>query len=502
MFGQFIKMNTVSSSGMGSLPSNTVPNPREDLKVITTWSGVTLSGPLISPPPSKEVDREPETITDQVLTETGIAEDIFGKVGKFHFPIDFVVVDYVVDSRVPLILGRPFLRIGRALIDVYACEEHVQEILGFSDNSKSGNLTLISDPIIAFSSFSLTYFEGGDFILQEIEACITSKSIPSGINDTDLNLEGDNRLLEELLNNNPSSSPLLPKELNVEEIKTVKSSIDEPSELELKELPSHLEYAFLEGTDKLPVIISKKLKDEDKSAILKILKSHKRAIAWKISYIMGIDPHFCTHKILMKDDFKPTVQHQRRVNSKIHEVIKKEVIKLLDVGLFTLFLIVRGHIPKVHDGHLPRYDRENDGGAENLVANHLSRLENPHQDELEKNEINKTFPLETLGMIAFRGDSSTPWLKYGVTYRLSTAYHPQTNRQVEVSNRGLKRILERTVGENRASWSDKLDDALWAFYTTFKTPIGITSDLEASRARSFLHRPLKLQSFAYGYPIS
>ncbi|GKD30053.1 reverse transcriptase domain-containing protein [Tanacetum coccineum] len=63
---------------------------------------------------------------------------------------------------------------------------------------------------------------------------------------------------------------------------------------------------------------------------------------------------------------------------------------------------------------------------------------------------------------------------YGVTHRLATAYHPQTSGQVEVSNRGLKRILERTVGENRASWSDKLDDALWAFRTAFKTPIGCT----------------------------
>ncbi|GKA14199.1 reverse transcriptase domain-containing protein [Tanacetum coccineum] len=65
-------------------------------------------------------------------------------------------------------------------------------------------------------------------------------------------------------------------------------------------------------------------------------------------------------------------------------------------------------------------------------------------------------------------------LKYGVTHRLSTAYHPQTSGQVEVSNRGLKRILERTIGENRASWSDKLDDALWAFRTAYKTSIGCT----------------------------
>ncbi|GJW01994.1 reverse transcriptase domain-containing protein [Tanacetum coccineum] len=90
---------------------------------------------------------------------------------------------------------------------------------------------------------------------------------------------------------------------------------------------------FLEGTSKLPIIIAKDLRREEKEQLLKVLKSHKRAIAWKISDIRGINPNFCTHKILMEDDFKPTVQHQRRVNPKIHEVIKGEVIKLLDAGL-------------------------------------------------------------------------------------------------------------------------------------------------------------------------
>nr|GEU97267.1 reverse transcriptase domain-containing protein [Tanacetum cinerariifolium] len=109
-------------------------------------------------------------------------------------------------------------------------------------------------------------------------------------------------------------------------------------------------------------------------------------------------------------------------------------------------------------------------GQQNLAADHLSSLENPHQSDLEKKEITETFHLETLGMVTFHGDSSTPW----VTHHLSTAYHPQTSGQVEVSNRGLKRILKRTVDENRASWSDKSDDALWASRTAFKTPIGCT----------------------------
>nr|GEU46421.1 reverse transcriptase domain-containing protein [Tanacetum cinerariifolium] len=262
----------------------------------------------------------------------GIAEDVFMKVGKFHFLTDFVVVDYVVDPWVPLILGRPFVRTGRALIDVYACEEYVQEVLEFSEISKCRNPTPISDPIIALSFPSLTLFEGGDFILEEIEACLASKSIPSGINDTDFDPTGDILLIENLLNDDPSS-PLPPKELNLEELKTVKSSIDDPPEFELKDLPSHIEYAFLEGIDKLPIIIAKNLKEDEKVRLLKVLKSHKRAIAWKISDIKGIDPQFCTHKILMEDNSKPIIQHQRRVNRKIHEVIKKEVIKLLDFGL-------------------------------------------------------------------------------------------------------------------------------------------------------------------------
>ncbi|GKF31851.1 hypothetical protein Tco_0101649, partial [Tanacetum coccineum] len=165
--------------------------------------------------------------------------------------------------------------------------------------------------------------------------CLSNDSIPPGINDADFDLEGDIRLLEKLLNDDPSPNfpPLKNDDLKQVDVTITKPSIKEPPELELKDLPSHLEYAFLEGTDKLLVIISKELKEEEKAALLKVVKSHKWAIAWKISDVKGIDPSFYTHKILMEDDFKQAVQHQRRVNPKIHEVIKKEVIKLLDAGL-------------------------------------------------------------------------------------------------------------------------------------------------------------------------
>ncbi|GKF34784.1 hypothetical protein Tco_0107984, partial [Tanacetum coccineum] len=137
--------------------------------------------------------------------------------------------------------------------------------------------------------------------------------------------EGDILILEALLNSDllpplPNHKDYLPgirKELKVVEAKTVKSSID------------YLEYAFLEGDDKLPVIIAKDLKDEEKAALIKVLKSHKRAIAWKLSDIKGVDPDFCTHKILMEEDYEPTVQSQRRVNPKIHDVIKKRLKNFL-----------------------------------------------------------------------------------------------------------------------------------------------------------------------------
>nr|GFC57816.1 hypothetical protein [Tanacetum cinerariifolium] len=101
----------------------------------------------------------------------------------------------------------------------------------------------------------------------------------------------------------------------------------------LKELPPHLEYAFLGENNKWPVIIAKYLSINEKSALIDVLKSRKKAIAWKFTDIRGIDPEFCSHKILLEDDFSPKVQSQWRVNPKIHDVIKKEVKKLLDARL-------------------------------------------------------------------------------------------------------------------------------------------------------------------------
>ncbi|GJW73807.1 reverse transcriptase domain-containing protein [Tanacetum coccineum] len=313
-------------------------------------------------------------LADRSITRPkGVAEDLFVKVGKFHFPTNFVVVDFEADPRVPLILGRSFLRIGHALIDVYgeeitlrveneaftfnlnqttrytstyddtsinqidvidvAYEEFSPEVLGFLNNSLGGNPTSSSDPILSSTTPSFTPFEGGYFILEEIETFLQTSDEFTDLDDDFYDTEGDILYLEQLLNEDPSPTPSPKKNEELKEVTKAKPSIEEPPDIELKDLPSQLEYAYLEENDKLPVIIAKGLKVVEKEALLKVLKSHKRAIAWKITDIKGIDPCFCTHKILMEDDYKPTVQSQRRVNPKIHEVIKKEVLKLLDAGM-------------------------------------------------------------------------------------------------------------------------------------------------------------------------
>ncbi|GJV93627.1 reverse transcriptase domain-containing protein [Tanacetum coccineum] len=330
-------------------------------------------------------------LADRTISKpTGVAENVFVKVGKFYFPADFVVLDFIADPRVPLILGRPFLRTAHALIDVYegeitlrnddqsltlkcgdapsisynnleslkkvdlidvTCEEYSQEVLGFSDSVAYNNPSPYFDPIVSTSSPTLTPFDESDFLLfEEADAFIAIDDEPVSpvFNATYYDPEGDILILEALLNSEPL--PPLPNQGNYfpenqRDLKVVepkKSSVeyatsyepkDEIPEVELKELPPHLEYAFLEENNKLPVIISKDLSQEEKTSLINVLKNRKQAIAWKLSDIKGIDPEFCSHKILLEDDYQPSVQHQRRVNPKIHDVIKKEVEKLLDAGL-------------------------------------------------------------------------------------------------------------------------------------------------------------------------
>ncbi|GJU40489.1 reverse transcriptase domain-containing protein, partial [Tanacetum coccineum] len=495
----------------------------------------------------------------------------------------------------------------------------------------SGSPTPSSDPVVASLSLSLTPFRDSDFILEEIDTFVASDdSISPDIDDGAFDMEGDIHLIEELLNNgilNGLPPPLHVCEIN--ETEKIKTSIDDPPDLEIKDLPPHLEYAFLEGTSKLPVIIAKDLKKEEKEQLLKVLKSHKWAIAWKISDIQGINPNFCTHKILMEDDFKPAVQHQRReTNSIVSSMVFLDTFKfplipktrkrppspvlmehLLTQGCLSVFAmllgcskdmmlkwcedtnlvlnwekchfmikegIVLGHkisksgievdrAKKLTEApilvspewdlpfelmcdasdfavgavlgqrkdkyfrliHYAKFNIEirNKKGAENLTADHLSRLENHYQGDHVGMEINDNFPHETLNMISLNPDNEPPWFAdianylvgnddpylfricadqiiqrcvdgqeamdilqachngptgghHGINYTARKVFdsdlelhRPLSVTEVDVSNRGLKRILERTVGEHRAKWADKLDDAFGLFVPLSKHPL-------------------------------
>ncbi|GJR00350.1 hypothetical protein Tco_0523334 [Tanacetum coccineum] len=275
------------------------------------------------------------------LADRSITEPIDVYEGEITLRVGKEAITFNLDQTSRYTANYNHMTANRIDVIELACEEYSQEVLGFSDSVAYGNPSPDYDPIVSNSSPTLTPFGDSDFLLlEEANAfiAINDEPISREIDATYYDPEGDILILEALLNSEPL--PPLPNHKDYspgirEELKVVeaKSSFDEPPEVELKDLPPHLEYAFLEGDDKLPVIIAKDLKDEEKAALIKVLKSHKRAIAWKLSDIKGVDPEFCTHKILMEEDYEPTVQSQRRVNPKIHDVIKKEVEKLLDAGL-------------------------------------------------------------------------------------------------------------------------------------------------------------------------
>nr|GFC43929.1 reverse transcriptase domain-containing protein [Tanacetum cinerariifolium] len=165
----------------------------------------------------------------------------------------------------------------------FVCEEYSQEVHGFSDTTVSGNPTPIDDPIVSTTLPTLTPFEDSDFLLfEEADAFLGLEDDPDSpkINPFYYDPEGDILLLEAILNSEPLPPlpnheqylPSYKKELKVYEAKTIKSSVDEPHEVELKDMPHHLEYAFLEGDNKLPVIIAKELRSKEKAALIKMVE--------------------------------------------------------------------------------------------------------------------------------------------------------------------------------------------------------------------------------------
>nr|GEX38355.1 reverse transcriptase domain-containing protein [Tanacetum cinerariifolium] len=409
--------------------------------------------------PGMDVCHALADLADRSITlPKGVAKDVFVKVGKFNFLTDFVIVDFEADPRVPLILGRSILRTGHALIDVYREEitlrvndkavtfnlyqttrysstyDDMTEILGFSNNSSGGNPTSTFEPIIFDSSLSLTPFEGSDFILEDIEAYLKDDSILLEINHFDCDLEGDICLIEKLLNDDPFQLPLM--DLKQGEVVNAKSSIKEPPDLELKDLPSYLEPMTQLLEKETPFVFSKDYIDAFETLKKKLTKAPILVVPdWNLPFELMCDASdFAIGAVLGQcktKHFQPIHYASKTMTeAQIHDTMtEKEMLVVVysfekfrpylvlsksmvytDHSALKYLLIKQDAKPRLlwwvlllQEFHIIIHDKK---GTANLAADHLSRLGNPHKDVFENRDINENFPLDTLGKIS---SGSTPW---------------------------------------------------------------------------------------------
>ena len=260
----------------------------------------------------------------------GILEDVLVKVGKFIFPVDFVIMQMEEDTQIPSLLRRPFLAIGGALIDVQKGELTLRvgdEAVQFNINRSLEHPNVEGDSCMAVRNKSLLNDElNSDCIIQH------------SINEIEMNFQYLESLDCEVLPSNMFNKETVSSinENSQDEISSQKQQTHEQETsavgLTLKELPSHLKYEFLEPEKRKPVIISVALTEAEKQKLLVILRKYKESIAWSIEDLKGISPSICMHKILLEDNAKTSIEHQRRLNSVMKEVVRKEVLKWLNAG--------------------------------------------------------------------------------------------------------------------------------------------------------------------------
>ncbi|RDX90948.1 hypothetical protein CR513_27138, partial [Mucuna pruriens] len=341
-------------------------------------------------------DLEPTGMTIQLANRSivqplGVLEDVLVQVNELIFPADFYVLDMEDETsgkESTLILGRPFLMTAKTKIDVYAgtlsmefgdalvqfnifeamkhpTEDHslfgidildelVEEYLQLNGSSENIEESAENDE----SNCPGVTNEEADH--EEIQDLPNSEDNHSDVADLAFEVElselldqvcstehseytndAENKVAE--AENRPSKpkaeimlAHLVPNQDQVGQSdptsETDKSPLPPPP-IELKTLPSHLKYAYLDKEQQLPVIIASNLRQEQEDKLLEVLRQHKKAIGWKLSDLPGINPSICMHKILMEEEIKPIRQQQRRLNPTLLDVVKKEVTKLLAAGI-------------------------------------------------------------------------------------------------------------------------------------------------------------------------
>nr|KYP47399.1 hypothetical protein KK1_031013 [Cajanus cajan] len=279
-----------------------------------------------------EVEVRPIRMTLQLANRSikyphGVVEDLLVKVDKFWFPVDFVVMDMEEDSEVPLILGRPFMKTAKVIIDV-----------------DDGKLKVrVQDDEVNFNVFEAMKHSSDKACCFRVdvidELCMEAqktfsvatpleKALMSAVSEINNEEEKEiQKCLEEL----DKAKEISPNSTSVQELNKEEKS--QPQKLELKQLPSHLKYVFLEASGGKPVIISSSLSVEEEKKLVEVLKANEGATGWTLSDLKGISPSYCMHRILMEQDYRPVAQPQRCLNPTMKEVVRKEVIKLLEAGM-------------------------------------------------------------------------------------------------------------------------------------------------------------------------
>ncbi|XP_058765799.1 uncharacterized protein LOC131639312 [Vicia villosa] len=263
----------------------------------------------------------------------GIATNVLVKIDKFIFPVDFVVLEMPEDEEIPLILGRPFLEIGRCMIDIEEgtmtlkvydekLKIDVRNSMKFKEDEGEIKDIEVLDTMLAKSM----QFTTPELPLERVLSLSISDT-SEGIDEKESEVISMLKAQPPLTHSRPQRWEELKPEVSSEEKQDIKKGI------ELKQLPEHLKYIFLDNEEKCPAIINSGLREIQEEELLKVLKKYKGAIGWAMEDLKGISPTLCMHRILMEDDQKPVVQPQRRLNPTMKEVVRKEVVKVLDAGL-------------------------------------------------------------------------------------------------------------------------------------------------------------------------
>ena len=255
-------------------------------------------------------------------------EDILVKVNKFIFPENFIVLDMEEDKEIHMILGRPFLTTGRAMIDVQKREFKLR----------------VQDDEVKFNVFeAMRHPAESDtcFIVETVEAIVSSQSgltdpLEASLVQSDLEKLGEEaeeyvKRMDSFETNRRKYYESLGKNTS-----TSVPSFEQTPKMEQKPLPSHLRYAYLGNASTLPMIISASLTATEKDKLLRVLRDHNDALGWSLADLKGIHPSMCMHRILLKDGHKPSVEAQRRLNPTMKEIVRKEVLKWLDAGVIYL----------------------------------------------------------------------------------------------------------------------------------------------------------------------